>query len=186
MMKRTLVVLAAVHFCSICNCQLTKKNWMIGGSLSFSSQKTQFPLNESKSTQFGITPKIGYFLADKWALGILGSFNYDIYSVNNIKSKTTTYGIGSFMRYYFLTTENKYNIQTECYASYNNSKNNLQGKGGGFYSYGTLVGPVVYFNSSVGIELLLGYRGYKEISNSTRNNGFHLNLGIQVHLESEN
>jgi len=51
-----------------------------------------------------------------------------------------------------------------------------------------LVGPEIFLNSSVGIEVILGYKYYKEKwdminQNTSKSNGFYVAVGIQFHLE---
>lgn len=51
-----------------------------------------------------------------------------------------------------------------------------------------LVGPEIFFNSSVGMEVLLGYKTYNQkmvesFYTSYIENGFQIAVGFQIHLE---
>ena len=51
-----------------------------------------------------------------------------------------------------------------------------------------LVGPVLYFNSVVGIELLVGYSSRREVyddGNRNFNKGLLTTIGFQIHLHSD-
>ncbi len=129
------------------DCQITKGNWLVGGTGKFYSYTSQYTSatysNEAKYTQIDLSPNIGYFVMDKLAFGVRPS-------LSSIKGEVTTSGGGS--------------TNTQRYW----------------------IGPVLYFNSSVGIEFLLGYsssvedvEGYQK---ETRK-GFQIGIGFQIHLE---
>jgi hypothetical protein len=69
--------------------------------------------------------------------------------------------------------------QTGIFTGLDNSKGTLN-------NFSISTGPVLYFNSSVGIEFLLGYANEIEnYSRSVRNekrNGFQFSIGLQIHL----
>jgi len=49
-----------------------------------------------------------------------------------------------------------------------------------------LAGPVIYFNSSVGLEVLLGYSSsLEDVENANKEvrKGFQVAVGFQIHLE---
>jgi hypothetical protein len=186
-MKKAILLAVAVNFIiSNANSQITKRNWMIGGSGEFISDKTIFPSGDAtKSTQININPKIGYFVADRFALGAF--FTLGVVANTSIGGRTryTNTGIGPFIRYYFLSPEKNTNIVIEGNGAYTQQSNNLISDKSPFISYALLTGPIIYFNSSVGIEFLLGYKGYQTLQADTKNGGFHFNVGIQVHLEKD-
>lgn len=107
-------------------------------------------------------------------------------------SNTTWFDIGSFLRYYFLPTDNQINLFSE--VNYNYGIENTHPGKGNRSSYSFNAGPVVYFNSSVGIEFTIGYNSSKSISyglNSSKDdytvkmNSFQVGLGLQIHLEKK-
>lgn len=174
------------------NGQITRDTWMIGGNgnFIFSNSNTSSPNTKSTSTNLTLAPNIGYFFIDKFAGGLRLSFNrYHIKygQANNNFSTFRNYGIGPFVRYYFLDIDNPYNIlvegsyqfgdeKTETTNSTNNSSTNI-------ISFSA--GPVIYFNSSVGIEFLLNYSSTGVSGNKGRGDSFGIGIGLQIHLQKD-
>ena len=163
--------------------QITKGNWMVGGYVNFSSNKSEYkPTNGVKSTSSGsgilLSPTIGYFLIDKLSIGLSPSFSYSNPSNGD---NTFGYGGGPFVRYYLLKPDNRINILTHIGYSYFTNSRDSHSNG-----YVLKAGPVVYFNSSVGLEFTIDYSR----SSSSYNDGsdflsksINIGLGLQVHLE---
>lgn len=82
--------------------QVNKGKWLIGGGLeSFSRTNTMTnPGVENKSSQVSVSPRVGYFFADRWAAGIAPSYTYNKYKDSLQTSKGNGYSIGVFVRYY--------------------------------------------------------------------------------------
>lgn len=175
--------------------QLTKGHWLVGGSGKFYSYENEYSTSSftsnGKYTQIDLSPNIGYFLANKFALGVkstISSIKGDftvVGGVGNGGTSTQRYLFGAFGRYYFLEEAKQTNIVIE--ASYqagmirglNNTKGNLN-------NFSISAGPVIYFNQSVGIEFLLGYvtnsEKYTSQVLSENKNGFQFSIGLQIHL----
>lgn len=168
------IFIALVLFTISSNAQITKGNWMVGGSGSFYSANFKDQNFDSKSIGLELRPNIGYFLADKFAVGISPLLGY-----NKPEGSTsvTSYGIGLYSRYYLLNTDRRVNILTHLGYSYFTSSNSM--------SKSTAVdlkaGPVVYFNSSVALEMTLNYNSNQQ--SSTTYNILSIGLGFQIHLE---
>ena len=176
--------------------QVTKGNWIVGGTGKLFTYKNEYSSstysNIAKYTQIDLSPNIGYFVADKLAFGIRSTFSSlkgEVTSVTDggsgLSTNSQRFTIGSFGRYYLLSTDNRTNIVTE--ASYQVGQVRLLG---GVYK-GKLkaasfsAGPVIYFNSSVGIEFVLGYNyTLEDIENANRDEkkGFQIAIGFQIHL----
>ncbi len=165
--------------------QITKGNWLVGGSGSFSHDKVKFANGETITTQIELHPRIGYFATDRFATGLLGNYGLVLTNLNNTKATYADYGIGPFVRYYFLPIENRTNLLIDASSAYNGRGNSITSNIPGFITYNFSAGPVIFLNSSVGLELLLGYKGYKELKNEARSNGINFSIGIQIHLEKE-
>lgn len=165
--------------------QLTKGNWLVGGSGSYAttnynSENYGVP-HISYSLQ--IRPNVGYFFIDKFAAGIKtgigktgakGGPNY------------TDFNIGPFFRYYFLNQDKNVNIFSEGMYQYGfegslSSSNNSTPKSTFVFS----AGPVIYFNTVVGLEFLISYSTFKFSGIRGSNNTVIVGLGLQVHLERE-
>jgi hypothetical protein len=172
-----------------CHAQLEKGTWLLGGSGKFFSYKSQYStdtyVNESNYTQIDISSNIGLFLIEKLGLGIrptLSSFKGGT-TDGGIGSNIKRYWIGPFMRYYFLEKDRESNIIGDL--SY--QVGFLRGISRGSLSrFSCLAGPVLFFNSSVAIEFLVGYSYNKEdIQQASKEiqKGFQVAIGFQIHLE---
>ena len=175
--------------------QLTKGHWLVGGSARFNSYKNEIFSNSynenGKYTQIDLSPNVGYFFADRFALGLKTTFTsikgeYTVAGGNGRGgSDNQRYLFGAFGRYYFLEEAKQTNLLVE--ASYqagiirgtNNTKGNLN-------NFSIFAGPVIYFNPSVGIGFLLGYvtnsEKYTSQVLSENKKGFQLSIGLQIHL----
>jgi hypothetical protein len=175
------------------NAQITKGNWMVGGNASFSSQETYsnkgMKDNISQKT-VQLKPNLGYFLIDKFAigarLGYEGTF-FEDYGYGATKSNS--FFVGPFVRYYFLKpekvvnvfVENSYTLGETYYRGAIEYQNNSRLE----KTYSFMAGPVVYFNSSVSMEFTLQYSStdIKSEEVDLTNNKFQVGLGLQIYLE---
>ncbi len=187
--------------------QLDKKTWLVGGSGSFNSYKQNETFvfqgngesNEIQRTikEVEFSPKVGYFIIDKLVVGLGASFTSEKSDAITItgsfgggSSKSHSFSIGPFARYYFLKKDMPYNILAE--ASYQlgsiNNGNYIPQEKGKSNMASFFIGPELFFNSSVGIELLVGYKTSTDKMdnpniNSYARNGFQVAIGFQIHLE---
>ena len=171
--------------------QLTKGNWLVGGTgkfYSYISENSSVTYNtEAKYTQIDLSPSIGYFVIDKLAFGLRPTFSSitgKVTSAGGLSTNVQRYWIGPFSRYYFLNNENNYNIVGDLSYQFGFFGGGLaKGK---LSTFSALAGPVIYFNATVGIEFLLGYSYSKEEveqGNKEIRKGFQLGIGLQIHLE---
>ena len=181
--------------------QLTKGVWLVGGSGSFEShtrtfnyQSTGFPdtRGTAKYTNIDLNSTIGFFVLDNLALGITPTVmsyqgaTFDGAEIVNGRR----FAVGPFGRYYLLNKEKPYNILTEIIyqvgMNFSSSRENNRGK---FNNFSVKAGPEIFFNSTVGLEVLLGYQTTTiTIENSPAafsniNSGFEISVGFQIHLE---
>ena len=185
-MKKTilLIITASFIFCNA-NSQITKGNWLVGGNATFSSQteKINSIATDVISSSIVASPNIGYFIFDKFAGGARISVNYNQIKYNGSSARSTNFGIGPFLRYYFLKPDARVNVFAESAYQYititNNSTTSTSEKDH-FFAFSA--GPVIYFNSTVGIEFTAGYQLYNG-SNSTNTRTVSFNIGFQIHLE---
>lgn len=171
--------------------QITKGIWMIGGSGKFYSYKSNnssssYNVN-SRYTQIDLSIAAGYFITNKFAIGIkptISSIKGKVTSTGGGSTNIQRYIFGPYLRYYFLNTDNQNNILIEA-----NYQVGFLGGGlakGRINNYSILSGPVIYFNTTVGLELLIGYNySMEDVKNSNKvtNHGFQSTIGIQIHLE---
>ena len=200
-MKKIILFILAISSIKYSSAQLTKQNWLVGGTGFFNSTTytNDLGFQTQRVTTIQIAPNIGYFFVDKFAGGLKLNFSTSRYkNISNGAgynlSKSTTYGFGPFLRYYFLNVNKQFNILIDGSYQYN-----IERAGGVSSSNSTPVpvpitqyskntfsiaaGPVIYFNTSVGLEFLIGYSSTKYVQNSSKNSGIQVGLGLQVHLE---
>lgn len=189
--KFCLTLLLLLFFKEDIKAQLDKKTWIVGGAsnlylsnrnyISYVSSATNRKSNE---IQLVALPNIGHFLADKFALGIKPYFSWGYGKVENIDihSNSKRYGLGPFARFYFLDKNKSYNLLTDI--TYQIGIWDEGGKGK-LSNFSISLGSVVYFNSSVGLEFLLGYSAYsEELKEFSKNvsKGINANVSFQIHL----
>lgn len=188
---KNLIFCFALLFSKNSHAQIDKGIWLVGGSGKFYSYNSTYNStsysNEAKYTQIDLSPTIGYFVADKLALGIKPTFSSIKGKVTSAGGGTTNvqrYLIGPFGKYYLLNTTNNYNVVSE--VSYQLGLFNAGAQKGKLSTFSALLGPVIYFNKSVGLEFLLGYSYSKEDveqANKEIRKGFQIAIGFQIHLE---
>lgn len=194
-MKKTLYLIFFLLTTNSIWGQLTKGHWLVGGSAYLNSYKNEIFSNSynenGKYTQINLSPNVGYFFADRFALGLKTTFTslkgeFTVAGGNGRGgTDTRRYLFGAFGRYYFLEEAKQTNLLVE--ASYqagivrgtNDTKGNLN-------NFSISAGPVIYFNPSVGVEFLLGYvtnseKFTSQVLNENKK-GFQLSIGLQIHL----
>lgn len=195
-MKTKIILAVAVFFVANSYAQITKGNWLVGGNAAFSHAKFKSPdMNLYNSTTVTVAPNIGYFLWDKFCSGIKISFqlnkqDYPDNSTNgsiSYSSKTQFYNIGPFVRYYLLKPDKLANVVIEVSYQHQMRKDispnsNTKQNANMFMISG---GPVVYFNSSIGMEFTIGYAHQRFDRNVGSNNYIQASLGLQVHLRKD-
>lgn len=196
-MKRYLFVLLVLTCSLSANSQLDKGVWLVGGSGSFYSydQKYTSPTNTTNAeyTSIDLSASVGYFLLDKLVAGLRPGFSSFKGEVANqgFVSGTTKYSVGPFARYYFLKTDKQFNLLADISYQLGFTKEPIGEKSkGSLNGFTFLAGPEVFFNSSVGLEVLLGYRKTHETLDkptfkyTDNRSGFLVSVGFQFHLEN--
>lgn len=171
-MKKTIYTTILICIFSLtAQSQITKGNWMVGGMGDYINETTTFD-NGTKLKYEVITvkPNVGYFIKDKFAVGISLRF------YNHINAYR--YGVGLFTRYYFLESEKVFNLFTQIHYDY--VTNILDGATNTQF-YGVKIGQVVFFNSSVSLEFAFEYE--KGILLNASSDAFKAVIGFQIHLE---
>ena len=176
-MKKNILILSILLFTTICaNSQITKGNWMVGGSGDYTNETvTSDTGNKTKYKVITIKPNVGYFIMDKFAIG--GTLNY----MN--QGSFNTYGIGLFSRYYFLEPEKIFNLYAQIHYDYDINVSDVTFTSRTRYTqfYGAIMGLEVFLNNSVGLEFSLQYE--KGILNDANSETFKAVIGFQIHLE---
>ena len=185
-MKKNISFLCLLLFCmQVANAQLTKGNWLVGGSGYLSSQSQNQRGQNVKGSNLRLSPNLGYFIADKFAAGARISFEHNTLKYLGVSQKTTTVSIGPFLRYYLLNVEKKINIFTEGSYLYSHTSSNTSSNTDSDNKFRVSAGPIIYFNSSVGLEFSLNYELYNSSVTDTEVKTFFLGIGFQIHLEKD-
>lgn len=164
------------------NSQITKGNWMLGGTISYASTKYNSINYGAPHTTYylQVSPNAGYFFVDKLVGGIRAAIN----KTGDVGPNTsyTDFNIGPYLRYYLLAPEKQVNVVTEAAYLYGYDKYTTPDKNSK-HTFSFSAGPVIYFNSVVGLEMLFSYSTYKFTEFDGSNNTIRFGIGLQVHLE---
>lgn len=190
-------LLLAVVFCTAfftAFSQLQKGQLLAGGSSYFSSKKLN-DVNTRKETDFVFAPNAGFFLMDKFAGGV--KVNISFYKLINNVSEEGYYRINSqalapFLRYYFLSPEQKINFFVD--ASYFYGRSQVKSHSGDpqepeptWYSkqtekgYSLSAGPALFLTPSIALELNASYR-HTKYKDFVTNTSWMTGIGFQIHL----
>jgi hypothetical protein len=161
------------------NAQITKGNWMVGGSGDFTTNKSS---NGGTSNIVNLSPNIGYFVIDKLSFGTLFNYNLSNSKYKDSKIKSETMSAGPFVRYYLLNPEKSTNIFLDSSYYFSLKKEDKS------TSFSTKIGASFFLNSSVALETSLKYtrrnsKYYNAILPDSYTDGFTLGIGVQIHLE---
>jgi outer membrane protein len=126
-MKKIVLAAIAVMGFSFANAQdsgsfgFSKGNILLEGNLGFSSINDKN--TEVKTNSFEFNPKAGYFLTDKFALGLdlgIGSDKKKI--AGEDAGKNSNFNVGVFGRYYFLDLGQRFKTYAEAGVGLNSGK----------------------------------------------------------------
>nr|WP_294934271.1 OmpW family outer membrane protein [uncultured Flavobacterium sp.] len=137
-MKKIILSAAAVFAFGFANAQeevkestgfgFSKGNIIVEGNLSFSMDKDETPVEEVKTNVFIFTPKAGYFVTDKIAVGVevmVGSGKEettDLIANNTDEETINSFGAGVFARYYFLDLGQRFKTYAEAGVGFGSTK----------------------------------------------------------------
>lgn len=186
MQKIKLFSILILLFSTSLKSQITKGNWLVGGTASLSSHKVVYDgtiIGTNKTVSYNINPKIGFFPIDKLALGLSAGYYHSkqTTSTSSISSINESYGFGPFIRYYYLKQEKVTNIFSEFGYNYSyvvNDKSNINN----FYFSS---GLALFFNSSVALEIGVKYLTFNDAKNGATTDDLRFEIGFQIHLERE-
>lgn len=155
-MKRVLIALTVIAGLSFsANAQefgFKKGDILVEGSVGFNAKDNKNA--EEKETSFNFSPKAGFFLSDKVAVGVLlniASDKEEDYSTGGSTTKTNSFGVGVFGRYYFLELGKRFKTYAEAGLGYSTSKTEI----------GAVTGPkfnTIDFNLGVGANYFVTER----------------------------
>ena len=174
-MRNAFLVIATFFLVPILSAQVTKGNFLAGGSLSFESSK--YTESENSTTLLRLTPSAGYFFADRFAAGVRVSFSWQ----SNNDDDYSDLAAGPFARYYFLPAAKTTNIFLEANFLAGSEKYN-DFDAAGKTQYGLSAGPVFFLNPNIGVETTVNWSSVKYKDMDGRFNNFGISAGFQIHL----
>jgi hypothetical protein len=186
-MRRLITLFVLLFVITKAPCQTEKKYWMLGGNGSYAVQNENSPAGTVKGTSITVLPDVGYFFMNRTAAGIKGGLQYSKSRSQpfGLVDNTLSYNVGPFLRYYFLNDQNRWNLLAEAsYQYYYYKANGIYGHSDGYTLSG---GPVFFFNTAVGLEILANYKTYNTSkTNRIAEKIFLLSVGFQIHLHNSN
>ncbi|MBZ9651546.1 hypothetical protein [Psychroflexus montanilacus] len=172
-MKHLFFLIALVASLSL-NAQITKNNWLVGGSAAFSYVK-QKSGSESEQFNFDLSPNFGYFFWDRIAVGSKGEYIRN--SNLNTSGSSEILFLSPFARYYISAVESISNFFVEASYGYNLISNNNSEQ------YSIKGGLALFLNSSVAFEIAVSYVDRNSKSQFVGSRRILLGFGLQIHLE---
>lgn len=180
MQKIIVILLASIPLVNSAHGQLAKGTWMIGGNAALATANIHSPSGSGNTTTISITPDIGYFVMDRFILGINPSYGLNASKTDDIHQTTLqSYAFGPFVRYYLLPVDHVVNLFTG--GSYLYSILEPSNSIGNTYSF--FAGTTAFFNYSVAIEMSAGFSSL--ITKNFITNSLVINAGFQIYLRKQ-
>jgi len=183
--------------------QVSKNQWVINAAAS--AEYTERTTDGRNSIQISAPVGAGYFVLNKWAIGLQTFYGYRkglvsypvIYDggftrIVSHEQKNNQFAVQLFSRYYFLAPTNKFNFYVE--AAYGTGQSNTDKTFTNFDSRQRInvisasVAPVFFINKHVALELKLSYINQQHINQQIRfYDGYQITslqagLGIQFYF----
>lgn len=192
----------------ITNAQVTDRgNFIIGGTLGFSSATSDVEqsingqsttLDGATGTQLNISPSIGYFLVDNFALGVGMDYTFNkVEEPDGTEENDNDLLFGPFIRYYF-PVGNNMSFFLESTAGFGSSSNTsdfggqTQDISTNVFAFGIGPGFTIFSSNAIGIEALVKYNYASsdadfDVSGETANvitttNQFDFSVGLQFYF----
>ncbi|MCR6719826.1 MAG: porin family protein [Chitinophagaceae bacterium] len=168
-MKKILFTLLSCAVLNAAQAQTEKGDWMVGGGFNLNTAKNNTVIN--------LSPSAATFVANNLALGANVKLAYSKEGL----IKTTTFGLGPWVRYYFTQA----NVRPIVQGNFNfiSSKTRVNSvsstnNGTNFFLGG---GAAIFLSSHVSLDALLGY-DHTKYNSLDGSGGFAMNVGFQVYL----
>jgi hypothetical protein len=121
MKKMIVVAVLGLIGTQFANAQVKKGNILLGGNVfvATSSDKTDGVDGKITRTDFGISPKVGYAVSDKWVVGVFANTEFSTRkTIADVKTKENSIAPGIFVRNYHNIGESKFAFFGEANVSY--------------------------------------------------------------------
>ncbi len=181
----------------ISNAQLSEGDFMLGadtgsglvGSSNDGLFGLNFGLNDGAGYNVGLSPKIGYFIADNFLIGVSTNLGFTKSPENALgeSTNTTVYGIQALSRYYlFPGVVGVDNLlkRGRFFVEANGGISGVNGDGPSTNGFALGFGPgySYFITDNVALETTLKYNGLAGGGDTSYQNSLGLTIGIQVFL----
>jgi Outer membrane protein beta-barrel domain len=186
-MKTITLILLFLAFTSVAFTQISKGQFLAGGKISFESIRDENSINgNNESTNYFISPNIGYFIIDKMAGGLRIDFDSYNHKSGNVETHLNSRSISPFLRYYFLPIAKKVNAFIDI--SYIHEKTKWSSlSNDGYYEktngYSISAGPSIFLTDKIALEFTAGFKQtLSDNFGNSKSKTFNSGLGLQIHL----
>ena len=158
------------------NAQLQQGNWMVGGQLADFRFTNGFAMS--------LTPQVGYFIQDRWAVG--AKVGFGLQSYEDIDGSDVDYSVTAFSRYYFADSEVETLLNNGAFFVEGNvgfgGTDALDGSTTNGFDFLVGAGYSYFVTNTVGLEAMLGYGGLLGGGNESFQGDLSLGVGFQIYL----
>ncbi|HSK13396.1 MAG TPA: hypothetical protein VK907_09285, partial [Phnomibacter sp.] len=166
---KTILTIPFLLLVMIAGAQTDQGDKLIGGTAGFQTGKN--------TNQVTIAPTFGIFAADNLAIG--GALNFNSSKFGDVRS--TTFGLGPFVRYYIGKADTKPFLVSEFDILSTSSKTGSTKISSNGFGFLLGLGFAAFINESVAVEGISGYN-YSKFKDVDGSSGFALRFGFQVYL----
>ena len=171
-MKKIFLFISLLFLLQTSFSQTSKKSWLVGGSATLSSTKE----GDITNTIIDISPRIGYFVANNFAIGL----NTTINATSDDGNKSSTNSFGPYFRYYFMNLGKNAKLFGNAQGIFGTENEGLGSSS--LTGYGIAVGPSFFLNKCIALEFAVSYTSTKAGVESVKDNTTALNAGFQIHF----
>lgn len=181
-------------------------DFLMGSTIGFSSTSSTISQSSSvgsgektpRSLQINLSPNIGYFLSNDFALGIGMDYTYSYQrDADNNRRTDSDFLFGPFVRYYIPVKERMAFFGVVNFGFGNSSNENLlvagnQSVSSNIFAVGLGPGFTILSSNAIGIEAILKYNFARsqfdtelagvKTSTTTNTNQFDISLGMQLYF----
>ncbi len=189
-MKKMLLILALSVF-GFANAQ--KGTILVGGNISYNSNKIEREDAPAKTDAFAFSPKAGYQFHDNWTAGVEFALVSSKSTLGEGEGKSNDYKIGGFVRYTYPLNETfsvfadlGVGYQNQKFKSYESGSLTSTNEGKGIY---TGITPALFINmkKGFGLNFSIGGLGYETLNydisgGDVDSSQFYFNFGKTVNI----
>lgn len=155
-------------------------NILLEGGIGFNSTKDKN--SDSKTNAFSISPKLGYFITDDFAIGVDAGYSTSKRErLGATTSEVNSFGAGVFGRYYFLELGNRFKTYTELGVGYDSTKDKLADVKSDGFGAGLSLGLNYFVTDNIAISFglsdVISYRSAK-VEGGEAVSGFDGNINV--------